>query len=171
LLPNGATFGSVFSLGLGPNQKDDGIAFAVAGNNLVIGDVDSVEQAIRDLRREDLQPIQSDPIYSQAARYLPAQSGAWSYENQQMTTELLWTQLKELARMQSDSPSDTDGPGMSRLLMIFEEIFDGFEDFAFGTLPDFELVKKYFGSHIGHMKETERGIYFESLLINADPGQ
>ncbi len=163
LLPNGAIFGSVF----GPNQKDAGIAFAVAGNNLVIGDVDSVEQAIRDLRREDLQPIQSDPLYSQAARHLPAQSGVWSYENQQMTTELLWTQLKELARMQLDSPSDTDDPGMNRFLMIFEEIFDGFEDFAFGTLPDFEVVKKYFGALIGHMKETERGLYFESLLIKA----
>jgi len=153
-----------------PTEKDTG-AFAVAGNNLVIGSVAGVEQAIRDLRREDLQPLQADPMYSQAARYLPAQSGVWSYENQQITAELLWTQLREAARKLAADTPDEGGqislqPGWS---MIFEEMIEEFDEVDFSTLPEFDVVKKYFGAYITHMKGTEQGIYFEGIMIKALP--
>ena len=181
LLPGDNPFGAMFSAmpRSSPAEQEDepSGAFAIAGNNLVIGSVAGVEQAIRDLRRDDLQPIQADPLYSQAARYLPAQSGAWSYKNQQIDAELLWARLKEAARRDAtDEPdeSGSDGPEMrisGVWSMMFEELFEEFEEIDFGALPEFEAVKKYFGAYVDHMEETERGIYFESLLIKAQPRQ
>ncbi len=59
-----------------------------------------------------------------------------------------------------------------QLAAMFKQLEDIFDfSFDFSTLPDFEAVKKYFGASIWHMKETERGIYYESLLIKAEPSQ
>ena len=79
LLPPGGPFAVMMGPGMSRDQADNEenrVAFAVAGGNLVIGRVPVVEQAIRDLRRQDVQPIQADPMYSYAARFLPAQTGA-----------------------------------------------------------------------------------------------
>ncbi len=179
LLPGGDILGAMMGAvpRRAPAEQEDepSAAFALAGNNLVIGSVAGVEQAIRDLRRDDLQPIQADALYSQAARYLPAQSGVWSYENQQITAALLWSQLKEAARNYSAQKDDTDnrqiriGLGMP---MPVADMIEGFEDICdFSTLPDFEVVKKYFGAYISHMKETERGVYFETVIVKAGLSQ
>jgi len=153
------------------------LPFAVAGNNLVIVDA---EQAIRDLRREDIQPIQADPLYSQAARYLPAQSGAWAYQNKQITIESNWNKLRESPRNQPTQKNDARQRrlfiGFSTQMSATADIIKQFEQlgnfsFDFSTLPEFETVKKYFGASIWHMKETERGLYFETVIVKAGLSQ
>jgi hypothetical protein len=162
-------------------------AFAVPGGNLVVGSVSGVEQEIRDLRRKDLEPIEADPMYRHAATALPDRAGAWFYSNQQVSTEVLWEQVKQAARTPAPAPAPgrsgdpTDfrrllptlngagggmsgPPGMSPaniLVYILRDYCD------FNALPDFQAVKKHFGPTIGYVKTTDDGIYFEMLGLKA----
>ncbi len=165
----------------GPTDQD-AYAFAVAGSNLVAGKVSGVEQAIRDLRRKDIEPIAADPMYRYVAPRLPAQAGAWFYENQQITTEALWVQLKETARKSADQPTPAQNPRPKSTISLgpggvfssggspaglIVKMFKGVIDFT--TLPDFQMIRKYFGASVGYVKGTEQGIYFELLSLKAPP--
>ena len=94
-----------------PSLDDSAMALAVTGSNLVIGRILSVAQAIRDQRSTDLESIQTDSMYSHASRFLPAQAGAWGYENYQTAAELVWVQLKDAASKAAEGPDDEDEEG------------------------------------------------------------
>ena len=55
---------------------------------------------------------------------------------------------------------------LADMIKQFERL--GNFSFDFSALPDFKLVKKHFGASIWHLKETQQGLYFESLLIKAE---
>ena len=55
--------------------------------------------------------------------------------------------------------------------LLGEPMIEEFDEVDFGTLPEFEVVKKYFGAYITHMKGTEQGIYFEGIMVKAMPGR
>jgi len=180
LLPSFSGFPFLNSFGMqpmmspaeaGPSQY----AFAVAGDQLVFGTVKAVEQAIRDLRRENIESINSDPMYQYASRYLPPQAGIYSYENEQITNERAWKMLKEAARQSSRqaevSESDED-TGMFPVVTIggsfLFEIVKQMKDMVdFTALPDFQMVKQYYGPTVGYVVGNEQGIYAEIISLNA----
>ena len=164
-------------------QTQAHLAFTVAADHLVFGSEKVVEQAIRDLRREDLESIKTDEMYQYAGGHFPAQAGAYYYENEQISAEVLWSMLKEAARQAAQQPSptapetqdeiememgaviDSGGKFVSPLMMIqqFKEYVD------FTLLPDFAAVKKYFGATIGYLEGNDKGIYAEMKSLKA-PG-
>jgi hypothetical protein len=184
LLPFGNPLGMVtgFPVGgpgemMGPNARS---AFAVAGSRLVFGDVDGVEQAIRDLRRTDLTSIQADPMFRWAAKRLPAQAGAWDYRNNQVQAEAVWELLKQAARDVSKKPAGEGGIreaiqpgeneetmqigpaiGPTQLTRLLKPYCD------FNQLPEFQAVRKYFGAAISYLAATDEGIFFQVVQVTA----
>lgn len=152
-------------------------AVAVAGGNLILSDERIVAQAIRDLRRSDLESIESDPTYRHAARYLPAQAGLWIYENNQMIVKAAWTMLKHEAAKELLEPrgpkSDSDKSQINVAIGYFSEqgIIYPKEYCDFNLLPEFEAMKKYFGPSVSYLRRTEKGLYYENIALKAPPTQ
>jgi len=188
LLPISAGLLSRMTGGMSPGMQGEPWAFAVPGGNLVIGPVSGVEQEIRDLRREDLEPIEADPMYRHAATALPSRAGVWFYSNQQIASEAMWVQLKEAAQTLPPSgprgprpgPEDflrssplTNGqygggmPARPRItgINVVVQLLRNYCDF--NALPDFETVRKYFGPSVGYVTSTDEGIYFEMTGLKA----
>ncbi len=150
------------------------LAFAVAGDHLVFGTVASVEQSIRDLRREDLEPIRADAMFQHARRHVPAQAGIYFYQNQQIAIEKEWFQLKEAARKAAtgDSAKPSGNPSMEALAALgtspwtaIVRALEGIVDFS--PLPEFSAVKKYFGASVGSVTANDQGIYAEFTEVES----
>ena len=194
LMPNAGSMLAMFMMPTMPMMPSDVdekhmMAVAVPGSNIVMGPLPTVEQEIRDLRGENSESIQADPMYRLAAAALPAEAGVWGYANNRVRTEATWTQLKEQAKKASGrqlpakcpvcgadlqgraicpecgadaSESDRAESSMNPLLMLVDQA-KKFCDFS--TLPDFQAVQKYFGATVGYAKSTEDGIYFEAVTV------
>jgi hypothetical protein len=167
----------------GQAEEDPG-AMAVVGSSLVIGSASAVTQAVRDRGREDLRPIQTDARYRQAARFLPAQAGAWWYDDGVSSAGFLWENLKEHAtqekarergaaerrdgNLDGDFPDDFPMPPPDSHLplpihMMLRQL--GLEEAVdLTTLPPFPAVRKYFGPSIGFLKATEDGLRIETTV-------
>jgi hypothetical protein len=152
-------------------------AIAVVGQNLFIGQLESVQRCIRDSSKpaDAADSITADPLYEQAAKLLPAQASAFIYGNQQISAEIQWTVLKKMALEEAKKaqeggngasarhrPASSINP-MAQLLDMVKEYVD------FTALPDFATVKKYFGAEVGYVTSSEDGIYGEFHHIKAPP--
>jgi len=168
------------ALGEGIMPKAPLAAMTVADDNFVVGTVKTVEQAVRDLDRKDIEPIGSDPMYQYAARGLPAQAVLYAYQNQQISTALAWARLraagKEAAKQPAKRPRTTrpgielglsvgSGPNLP-MMMLVRQLGD-FCDFA--ALPEFERVRKYYGPIAGYITGIDEGIFAEMIELKA-PG-
>jgi len=149
------------------------LAFGIAGDQWVFGSLGGVEQTIRDVRSEDRDSIQMDPMYQYARRYLPEQAGMYYYENQQITAEqgwYLWKEVlpkaKELGKLSAEQEGDVDAeiPDHARNEDPWDKLF---EIVDFTLLPDFAAVKQYFGPSVGYVTENDAGIYAEFIGLKA----
>ena len=59
------------SPGIQAASQEQGMAFSVAGDSLVFGQVDEVEQAIRNQQKEPQDSLASDPMFRYAKESLP----------------------------------------------------------------------------------------------------
>jgi len=199
LLSGGNPFGLVLgmAMGGGPMKQGPMAAFAVADDNFVIGSVKTVEQSIRDLGRKDIESIRADAMYQHASRYLPAQAALYAYQNEQITTAASWEMLRAAAKAAAKNPRraggrhrgdpnvkgpdsingvDQDeseappemslGPNLPMMLMVNQ--LKGLVDFS--ALPDFEQVRKYYGSLVVYVKGSDDGIFAEMIELKA-PGR
>jgi hypothetical protein len=155
LLPPGGPFGP------------GGAALSVVGDMFVVGEVGVVEQCIRTAERGKARRITEDPMYRYAARYLPAQAGAYFYGNDQASAEMLWTLLKKQADQPADEagPRGTSQPGLPPIRMLLPP--ELWEIIDFGRLPEFSAVKKYFGPSVGYVAGEDSGIYMEMISLKA----
>jgi hypothetical protein len=152
------------------------LALAVAGDQLVFGQVSGVEQAIRDVQRTDLESITTDPMYQHASRWLPAQAGVYFYQNNQLEAEATWAMLRKAGRdaarkkagPKSDAGSDKDGGTNQELefsapQMALVQALEKYVDFT--ALPDFEMIRRYFGATVGFLRGDDEGISFEVVTV------
>jgi hypothetical protein len=133
-------------------------AFSVAGDNLVIGQVDEVEQAIRRLRKEPENPLVSDPMFRYAREFLPSQAGLYSYQNDRLNMEVTWTALQQMVR----DLSKQDGASWDPMMMVVQKARE-FVDLS--KLPEFRAVQKYWGATVGYLQNRPEGIYWESITL------
>ncbi len=145
-------------------------ALAVVGNQFTLGSVTSVEQAIRDTQREDLRPIQADPVFRYAKRHLPSEAIAFFYSNTAITTEQSWAQLKALAPgvAAARGRGRTANDGLNTMTRLMVELGESCDC---AVLPDFAAVRKYYGSSVGYVKDTEQGIYLEIVSLPQPDGR
>ena len=68
-------------------------ALAVINSELVIGQLDDLEQLIRDTRKDHRENLTQDPMFKQVRRQLPSQAGQFSYTNLRLCAEFGWEWL------------------------------------------------------------------------------
>lgn len=161
---------------VGPPQPGEMPAVAVVGTNLVFGRASVVEQAIRNLTRTDVATIEADPMYQYASRFLPAQAGLWGYANQQASMRPLWKRLRTEAKKAATAgpagqpgstpgaaPGPAPGPAMitgpAALVQALKDVCD------LTALPEYSVVKKYFGASVGYVIGTDAGILMDSVYL------
>jgi hypothetical protein len=144
-------------------------ALAIAADSLAFGEVDAVEQVIRDSQGAPSDPLGSDPTFRYARRFLPSEAGAYWYINGQRYWEIFWTVLQSEARKAASRPMpdtaaakdrDSDAGEFSPLGEI-GQIVD------LTKLPPFESVRKYFGPTAAYVKEHGDGIYLEQVDLRS----
>ncbi len=175
LIPSGPAFTeSADSNSADPSEEEtpttgDAMAFSVAGDNLVFGPVDQVEQAIRSLQKEPDNGITSDPMFRHARQYLPSQAVLYSYRNNRLYAQGMWKMIRQMARDLPDlirkASNEEDGSSepFAEILKKVSETVD------LNRLPDFKAVEKYWGATVAFMQDRPEGIYAESITLKPAP--
>jgi hypothetical protein len=151
------------------DEMENAMAIAVAGDTLVFGGVDGVQQVVREHKAASRASIDQDPMYQYAAKALPAQAGIVMYGNDQIQSEALWEMLKKGAATTTEPDDEVVmGPAMifSGMTREFKREFG--VDFA--KLPEFEKVRQYFGASIGWVVATDEGLSLEMVGLKAPAG-
>jgi hypothetical protein len=136
------------------------MAFAVAGDTLVLGLVDEVEQAIRSLQKEPENSIAADPMFRYAREYLPSQAGLFYYRNDRLNAQTSWDMIKEMLR---GLQNQAQGEGAANPLVALLQKVSPYVDLS--KLPEFSAVEKYFGATVGFMQTRPDGIYWETTAL------
>ena len=143
------------------------LALSLANNQLVFGEIDVVEQAIRNETKRQQQTLLADPVFNYARGRFPAQAGGFFYRNDQTYMEIVW----ERARSQAGRPSapqparETGDLAQARAWIAEARKLRDMLDL--GKLPDFSSVKKYFGPSVGYIKAHPLGVYYEEVVLKA----
>jgi len=144
----------------GPDAANQTMALSVAGDQLVFGQVDGVEQAIRSLQREPQDSLLSDPMFRYAKESLPSQACLYAYQNGRLNGEISWTALKQMAKdMSGQDQADASWNPMTMAMQKIKEYVD------LSKLPEFKAVEKYWGPSIGYMQSRPEGLYWESIAL------
>jgi len=161
LLPTGgspADTDEEVSAAEGTRPSDGSVAFSVAGDHLVVGQVGEVEQALRSLQKEPEASLASDPMFRDARESLPSQACAYVYQNDRLNTEITWTALKQMAG-QAPEQDDESGNPIVALLQKAKAYVD------LNKLPEFKAVEKYWGASVGFLQSRPEGLYWESIAL------
>lgn len=139
-------------------QKGPAMAFTVTDSHLIIASEPSVEQAIRMLSGTKTTSLGSAGWFSAARAAMPSVAGVAVFEDSAASTELLWWMLK-----QSAESSGVVGMGPTGYMLGAAGIGD-WADFT--LLPEFDAVRKYFGSSVMYGVSRADGFFFESKYLN-----
>jgi len=143
----------------GPAQANKGpaMAFTVTDSHLIIGEEGAVEQAIRMLSGTKATSLDSAGWFSAARAVISPVAGLAALEDSTAATELLWWMLKRSAE---SNPAVGMGPTGYMLGAA------GIGDWAdFKLLPEFDAVRKYFGSSAMYGVSRADGFFFESKYL------
>ncbi len=142
---------------------------AVINSELVIGQLDDLEQLIRDTRKDHRENLTQDPMFKQVRRQLPSQAGQFSYTNLRLCAEFGWEWLRQglgeaLKEKKEMSPEDVNSYDLSPGEDFLRELSDLIQP---SDLPPFSAIAKYFGAVTSYGKRTEHGIFSETLYLRA----
>ncbi len=143
-------------------------AMALPSNALIVGGIANIEQAIRNARRTDLRPIQSDPMFRYARRYLPDQAGVFLYNNNQAIVGMVWPMLRDAAA-KSRGGGLPERPQNVMAMFAVETVREFRKACDFTRLPEFAAIRKYFGATVGYIKSTDSGIFLELTYLGGPP--
>ncbi len=147
------------------DAPQEGMAFSVAGDTLVFGQVDEVEQAIRNQQKEPQDSLLSDPMFRYAKDSLPSQACLYAYQNDRLNSEITWTALKQLGQdlaKQGENASDEEQESWNPMMAAMQKI-KAYVDLS--KLPEFKAVEKYWGASVGYMQSRPEGLYWESITL------
>jgi len=145
--------------------KNNAMAFSVAGDALVFGQVDEVEQAIRNQQTEPQDSLLTDPMFRYAKDSLPSQACLFLYQNNRLNTETTWAALKQLAKdmaKQGENASQEDQQSWNPMMMAIQKIKPYVD---LNKLPEFKAVEKYWGASVGYMQNRPEGLYWETISL------
>ncbi len=144
-------------------------AAAIAADSLAFGEVDAVEQVIRDSQGTPSDPLGSDPTFRYIKRFLPSEAGAYWTVNGQRYWEIFWTVLQSEARKAASRPRP--GAAAAKDRSIDEEDLSPIGQIGqiidLTKLPPFESVRKYFGPTAAYVKEHADGITLEQVDLRS----
>jgi len=141
------------------------LAVTFSDNRMVFGETDQAEQAIRNEGKKPNKPLNADPHFGHASRYVPAKASAYFYRNEQVYTEVLWEQARLLAKQASaklkeiSQKADPDGPNWIAVFRDLPQTLD------YHKLPPYQTIKKYIGPRVGYLNEHPLGILMEEITL------
>ena len=148
-------------------------AFTVTDTHLIFASQAAVEQAIRTMSSNQAESISSARWFNKARSSIPSAVGIAGLQNNAISGELLWSTLR-----QSQEPDEADGDerhiklgvGVSSGSLLPQAIFSQAGDglFDFSLLPEFDVVKKYFGISAFHGISRRDGFFFEFKYLNPE---
>ena len=170
-IPNTAGFSEAFSPISSENAEQaegQDLAFAVTETHLSLGTTGSVEQALRDQRREDFTSLTSNPLFRHTRRFLPDKAGMYAFENTHQTLEhtlwslqQVWDSIEDEFDIEDwESEDDVD----ARMHQLFKDLLAAIDP---ANLPDYSLIKPYMGIAIGAVRSVDNGLLLESYDVRS----
>ncbi|HUU16859.1 MAG TPA: DUF3352 domain-containing protein [Sedimentisphaerales bacterium] len=148
------------------------LAFTVTDTHLIFAGESAVEQVIRALNSTENLSVSSAQWFNKAKSTIPSVVGLASLQNDAASGEFFWSDLRELKKETSKS-KDTDsstkiGLGVSSGSPFPQLILSqaGSDLFDFSLLPEFDVVRKYFGLSAFYGLSRPDGFFFEFKYIN-----
>jgi len=143
------------------------VAFAVTDTHLVIGVESAVERAIRTLSAGSSGDLPK--WFAKARSAVPDSVGLAGFEDTAAVAEVLWKELKTAAAEEaksSDDPQRTVNIGLSTSGLMFSQA--GLDIIDVKLLPEFDLVRKYFGLSATYGIARPDGFFFEFKYLNPE---
>ncbi len=138
----------------GPAQpQTPAAALTVTDTHLLIASQTAVENAVRMLSQGGSESIASTPWFSAAKADMPSLVGAATLQDNAAAIELLWNLVRK------PDPSSASESAAMNPAALFTNLFEGID---FSLLPEFDKVRKYFGTSSGYALSTPDGFYLES---------
>lgn len=135
------------------------VAFTLTDTHIVIGTDESVELALRAAANKDAPSVSQADWYRAAKANLPARVGFAAMSNDVESAELMYKQLKKLADAGSQPTTMQVNP-----FVIFSQGLREFVDLS--LLPEFDVLRKYFGLSTSYVVNRPDGFYFESEQLD-----
>ncbi|MFZ2149436.1 MAG: hypothetical protein WAV28_19670 [Sedimentisphaerales bacterium] len=155
-----------------PPEMPEKAAFTVTDTHLIFSGESAVEQAIRALNSTEIVSVSSAQWFNSAKSTIPSVVGLASLQNDAASGEFFWSDLRELKKETSES-NDADsstkigigvGSGSPFPKLIFSQA--GSDLFDFSLLPEFDVVRKYFGLSAFYGLSKPDGFFFEFKYLN-----
>ena len=147
------------------------VAFTITDTHWIFGGESTVEGAIRALGGGQTESIDSAKWFRQAKASLPSVVGLAGLQNSEASVELLWSTMRQMQK-QSQAGGEGGrnqlgvGVGSGSLLPNLTFSQGGRELFDFSLLPEFDAVRKYFGSSVSYGISRPDGFFFEFKYLN-----
>ncbi len=125
------------------------MAFTITDAYLIFSTEATIEQTVRNLASPGAASITSAKWFNAAKSAVPSDTGLITLKDNVANAEFLWWFLKETAKTNTTSPYSVAGP------MVFKEFFNP------ALLPDFSVVKKYFGISTMYAISRPDGFFIE----------
>ena len=147
------------------------LAFTVTDTHLIFSKEDAVEKAIRTLNSSENRSMDSTRWFNIAKSAVPSLAGMVTLQNDKVSGKYMWSQMRYTSEKAAKKDSDSEikmgigvKPGSSLPQMMFSQA--GAQMFDFSLLPEFEVVKKYFGLSAFYGLSKPDGFFFEFKYLN-----
>jgi len=145
------------------------MAFTVTDTHLIFGVESTVDRAIRTLSSTGAISVSSAKWFTSAKSAIePSLVGLACLEDTAASSEFFWWMMKQTAKSQDKDSSVSAGISASSRSPLPHFVFSqtGFDLFNFALLPEFDVVRKYFGLSVLHGVTKADGFFFEINYLN-----
>ncbi|TKJ39486.1 MAG: hypothetical protein CEE38_01765 [Planctomycetes bacterium B3_Pla] len=149
-------------------------AFTVTDTHLIFATEAAVEQAIRTLSSTGSESLDSVKWFARAKSNIPSVVGLAGLKDMAASIEQLWSVLRELKKAEKNKDPNAQinvGTGLGSGLpqMILSQADADMPDFS--LLPEFDIVRKYFGLAASYGISRQDGFFFEFKHLNPDTSE
>ncbi|MHC4132451.1 MAG: hypothetical protein ACYSSP_13015, partial [Planctomycetota bacterium] len=142
-------------------------AFTVTDTDLIFGEEDVVERAIRTLNSSEDLSVGATEWFKTAKSALPGAAGIAAMEDLSSTGEVLWKMFKETKEPADISSNVEFGLGIDSASGPLPEVKFSQRLFDTSLLPEYDIVRKYFGLYVNYVISQPDGFLFEFKSIKS----
>ncbi len=124
------------------------LAFTITNTHMIFGTESAVEKAIRTMSSTSETPLASAKWFNAAKTVIPSSVGLAGMEDSAASSELFWWMAKQTGKVPSSMPMQFGPQGLTDLINP-------------ALLPDFDVVRKYFGFSALYGVSKPDGFFFE----------
>ncbi|MHC4120929.1 MAG: DUF3352 domain-containing protein [Planctomycetota bacterium] len=148
-------------LGTGAPQMPK-LAFTVTDTHLIFAGEDAVEQAIRTLSAGGTDSLASAKWFARAKSSIPSAVGMAGLQNSAASGEFIWSALRQIKQGKGGAMTAAGilPQGLSRT--------GGADLFDLSLLPEFDVVRKYFGLSASYGISRQDGFFFEFKYLSPE---